>query len=231
MSAAQDRIKLEPGWKAVLGEEFDKPYMQTLGEFLRSEKAAGKEIFPPGGLIFNALNSTPLERVKVVIIGQDPYHGPGQAHGLCFSVQPRVPVPPSLQNIFKELKRDLNIDPPNHGCLQHWAEQGVLLLNTSLTVEQGKAGSHASAGWQPFTDKVIEVVSRERPHLVFLLWGAHAQSKERLIDPTKHLILRSPHPSPLSAHRGFIGNGHFGRTNKFLEQHGLSPIDWRLPAI
>lgn len=231
MSAAQDRIKLEPGWKAVLGEEFDKPYMQALGEFLRSEKAAGKEIFPPGGLIFNALNSTPLERVKVVIIGQDPYHGPGQAHGLCFSVQPGVPVPPSLQNIFKELKRDLNIDPPNHGCLQHWAEQGVLLLNTSLTVEQGKAGSHASAGWQPFTDKVIEVVSRERPHLVFLLWGAHAQSKERLIDPTKHLILRSPHPSPLSAHRGFIGNGHFGRTNKFLEQHGLSPIDWRLSAI
>ncbi|MBV2134721.1 uracil-DNA glycosylase [Pseudomonas sp. MAP12] len=231
MSAAQDRIKLEPGWKAVLGEEFDKPYMQALGEFLRAEKAAGKEIFPPGGLIFNALNSTPLERVKVVIIGQDPYHGPGQAHGLCFSVQPGVPVPPSLQNIFKELKRDLNIDPPNHGCLQHWAEQGVLLLNTSLTVEQGKAGSHASAGWQPFTDKVIEVVSRERPHLVFLLWGAHAQSKERLIDPTKHLILRSPHPSPLSAHRGFIGNGHFGRTNKFLEQHGLVPVDWALPAL
>ena len=155
MSAAQDRIKLEPGWKAVLGEEFDQPYMQALGEFLRREKAAGKEVFPPGGLIFNALNSTPLERVRVVIIGQDPYHGPGQAHGLCFSVQPGVPVPPSLQNIFKELKRDLNIDPPNHGCLQHWAEQGVLLLNTSLTVEQGKAGSHASAGWQPFTDKVI----------------------------------------------------------------------------
>lgn len=231
MSAAQDRIKLEPGWKAVLGEEFDQPYMQALGEFLRREKAAGKQIFPPGGLIFHALDSTPLERVKVVIIGQDPYHGPGQAHGLCFSVQPGVPVPPSLQNIFKELKRDLNIDPPNHGCLQHWAEQGVLLLNTSLTVEQGKAGSHASAGWQPFTDKVIEVVSRERPHLVFLLWGAHAQSKERLIDPTKHLILRSPHPSPLSAHRGFIGNGHFGRTNKFLEQHGLGTVDWALPNI
>lgn len=231
MSAAQDRIKLEPGWKAALGEEFDKPYMQALGEFLRREKAAGKQIFPPGGLIFNALNSTPLERVKVVIIGQDPYHGPGQAHGLCFSVQPGVPVPPSLLNIFKELKRDLNIDPPNHGCLQHWAGQGVLLLNTSLTVEQGKAGSHAAAGWQPFTDRVIEVVSQQRPHLVFLLWGAHAQSKERLIDPTKHLILRSPHPSPLSAHRGFIGNDHFGRTNKFLEQHGLAPIDWRLPAL
>lgn len=231
MSAAQDRIKLEPGWKEALHEEFDKPYMQALGEFLRREKAAGKQIFPPGGLIFNALNSTPLAQVKVVIIGQDPYHGSGQAHGLCFSVQPGVPVPPSLSNIFKELKRDLNIDPPNHGCLQHWAEQGVLLLNTSLTVEQGKAGSHAGAGWQPFTDRVIEVVSQQRPHLVFLLWGAHAQSKERLIDPTRHLILRSPHPSPLSAHRGFIGNGHFGRTNKFLEQHGLAPIDWRLPAL
>lgn len=231
MSAAQDRIKLEPGWKAALHEEFDKPYMQALGEFLRREKAAGKQIFPPGGLIFHALDSTPLARVKVVIIGQDPYHGPGQAHGLCFSVQPGVPVPPSLQNIFKELKRDLNIDPPNHGCLQHWAEQGVLLLNTSLTVEQGKAGSHAAAGWQPFTDRVIEAVSQHQPHLVFLLWGAHAQSKERLIDPTKHLILRSPHPSPLSAHRGFIGNGHFSRTNRFLEQHGLTPIDWRLPAL
>ncbi|MCQ4345900.1 uracil-DNA glycosylase [Pseudomonas stutzeri] len=231
MSATQDRIKLEPGWKAALHEEFGKPYMQALGEFLRREKAAGKQIFPPGGLIFNALDSTPLDRVRVVIIGQDPYHGPGQAHGLCFSVQPGVPVPPSLANIFKELKRDLNIDPPNHGCLQHWAEQGVLLLNTSLTVEQGKAGSHAGAGWQPFTDRVIEVVSRERPHLVFLLWGAHAQSKERLIDPTRHLILRSPHPSPLSAHRGFIGNGHFGRTNKFLEQHGLGTVDWALPNL
>ncbi|MCC6073604.1 uracil-DNA glycosylase [Pseudomonas sp. GCM10022188] len=231
MSTAQNRIKLEPGWKAALHAEFEQPYMQALSEFLRSEKAAGKQIFPPGGLIFHALDSTPLERVKVVIIGQDPYHGPGQAHGLCFSVQPGVPVPPSLQNIFKELKRDLNIDPPNHGSLQHWADQGVLLLNTSLTVEQGKAGSHAGAGWQQFTDRVIEVVSQQRPHVVFLLWGAHAQSKERLIDPTKHLILRSPHPSPLSAHRGFIGNGHFSRTNRFLEQHGLAPIDWRLPTV
>lgn len=231
MSTAQNRIKLEPGWKAALHAEFEQPYMQALSEFLRSEKAAGKQIFPPGGLIFHALDSTPLERVKVVIIGQDPYHGPGQAHGLCFSVQPGVPVPPSLQNIFKELKRDLNIDPPNHGSLQHWADQGVLLLNTSLTVEQGKAGSHAGAGWQQFTDRVIEVVSQQRPHVVFLLWGAHAQSKERLIDPTKHLILRSPHPSPLSAHRGFLGNGHFSRTNRFLEQHGLAPIDWRLPTV
>ena len=228
---AVDNIKLEAGWKQALREEFDKPYMKALADFLRQEKAAGKEIYPPGPLIFNALNSTPLERVKVVVIGQDPYHGPGQAHGLCFSVQPGVPTPPSLLNIYKELKRDLNIEIASHGCLQHWADQGVLLLNTSLTVERGIAGSHASKGWQLFTDKVIETVSQQCEHLVFLLWGAHAQGKERLIDPTRHLILRSPHPSPLSAHRGFIGNGHFGRTNKFLEQNGLTPVDWRLPAL
>lgn len=227
----EDRIKLEASWKEALREEFDKPYMSELGEFLRAEKAAGKEIYPPGPLIFNALNSTPLDRVKVVIIGQDPYHGPGQAHGLCFSVQPGVPTPPSLVNIYKELKRDLNIDIPSHGCLQSWADQGVLLLNTSLTVERGNAGSHAAKGWQLFTDRVIEVVSQQRPKLVFLLWGSHAQGKQRLIDPTKHLVLRSPHPSPLSAHRGFIGNGHFSRCNQFLSQNGMSPIDWRLPAL
>ncbi|GGJ82370.1 uracil-DNA glycosylase [Pseudomonas matsuisoli] len=225
-----DRIKLEPGWKEALREEFEKPYMKVLADFLRHEKASGKVIYPPGPLIFNALNTTPLDQVKVVIIGQDPYHGPGQAHGLCFSVQPGVPAPPSLQNIFKELKRDLNIDVPSHGYLQHWAEQGVLLLNTSLTVERANAGSHAKAGWQPFTDKVIEVVSAECPNVVFLLWGAHAQSKQRLIDPKKHLILKSAHPSPLSAHRGFLGNGHFSRCNKFLEQHGVKPVDWQLPA-
>jgi uracil-DNA glycosylase len=228
---AADKIKLEAGWKHALREEFDKPYMQELSEFLRQEKAAGKEIYPPGALIFNALDSTPLDQVKVVIIGQDPYHGPGQAHGLCFSVQPGEATPPSLLNIYKELKRDLNIDIAAHGCLQHWAEQGVLLLNTSLTVERGNAGAHAGKGWQHFTDRVIEVVSEQCPHLVFLLWGKHAQSKERLIDPTKHLILRSPHPSPLSAHRGFIGNGHFSRCNKFLAQHSLTPIDWALPSL
>lgn len=228
---ADDRtIRLEPGWKGALREEFDKPYMRQLSEFLRAEAAAGKTIYPPRELIFNALNSTPLERVKVVILGQDPYHGPGQAHGLCFSVQPGVQAPPSLQNIYKELKRDLNLPIPGHGYLQSWAEQGVLLLNTSLTVEAGNAGSHAKKGWQGFTDRVIEVVSAHQPNLVFLLWGAHAQSKQSLIDPTRHLILRSPHPSPLSAHRGFIGNGHFSRCNRFLEQHGLQPIDWRLPA-
>ncbi|MEE9100349.1 uracil-DNA glycosylase [Pseudomonas sp. QE6] len=227
----EDRIKLEASWKEALHEEFEKPYMKQLGEFLRAEKAAGKVIFPPGPLIFNALNTTPLDHVKVVIIGQDPYHGPGQAHGLCFSVQPGVPTPPSLQNIYKELQRDLNLPIPNHGYLQHWAEQGVLLLNTSLTVEQARAGSHAQAGWQLFTDKVIEVVSQRCENLVFLLWGSHAQSKQKLIDAQKHLVLKSAHPSPLSAYRGFLGNGHFSRTNKFLEQHGLAPIDWSLPPV
>ncbi|WP_152221036.1 uracil-DNA glycosylase [Pseudomonas sp. SCB32] len=227
----EDRIKLEASWKDALHEEFEKPYMKQLGEFLRAEKAAGKVIFPPGPLIFNALNTTPLDRIKVVIIGQDPYHGPGQAHGLCFSVQPGVPTPPSLQNIYKELQRDLNIPIPNHGYLQHWAEQGVLLLNTSLTVEQARAGSHAQAGWGPFTDKVIEIVSQRCENLVFLLWGSHAQSKQKLIDAQKHLVLKSAHPSPLSAYRGFLGNGHFSRTNKFLEQHGLAPIDWSLPPV
>ncbi len=226
-----DRIRLEASWKAALRGEFEKPYMRELSSFLRAEKAAGKLIYPPGPLIFNALNSTPLDRVRVVIIGQDPYHGPGQAHGLCFSVQPGVPVPPSLQNIYKELKRDLNVDPPSHGYLQSWADQGVLLLNTSLTVEAGRAGSHAKAGWQPFTDRIIQVVSEERPNLVFLLWGSHAQSKLPLIDGTRHLTLCSAHPSPLSAHRGFIGNGHFSHCNRFLTQHGLEPIDWRLPEL
>ena len=227
---AADNVKLEAGWKAALQDEFEKPYMRELGDFLRAEKAAGKEIYPPGALIFNALNSTPLAQVKVVVIGQDPYHGAGQAHGLCFSVQPGVKTPPSLVNIYKELKRDLNIEIASHGNLQRWADQGVLLLNTSLTVEHGIAGSHAKIGWQHFTDRVIEVASESCANLVFILWGAHAQGKEKLIDGTKHLILKSVHPSPLSAHRGFIGNGHFSRTNKYLLQHGLVPIDWRLPA-
>ncbi|CDF85508.1 Uracil-DNA glycosylase [Pseudomonas knackmussii B13] len=231
MTESDDRIKLEASWKEALRDEFDKPYMHELSEFLRSEKAAGKVIYPPGPLIFNALNSTPLDRIKVVIIGQDPYHGPGQAHGLCFSVQPGVPTPPSLQNIYKELQRDLNIPIPAHGYLQHWAEQGVLLLNTSLTVEQARAGSHANAGWQQFTDRVIQVVSERCDGLVFLLWGSHAQGKQKFIDAQKHLILKSAHPSPLSAYRGFLGNGHFSRTNKFLEQHGKAPIDWALPAL
>lgn len=223
-------LKLEESWKAALREEFAQPYMRELGDFLRREKAAGKVIYPPGPLIFNALDSTPLARVRVVILGQDPYHGPGQAHGLCFSVQPGVVPPPSLQNIYKELKRDLNLDIPRHGYLQHWADQGVLMLNTSLTVEQGQAGSHAKMGWHRLTDRIIEIVSAQRENVVFILWGAHAQSKAKLIDPTRHLLLKSVHPSPLSAHRGFIGNGHFSRANQFLRQHGLQPIDWRLPT-
>ncbi len=224
------RVKLEASWKAALQDEFEKPYMKDLGAFLRAEKAAGKIIYPPGPLIFNALDSTPLPQVRVVILGQDPYHGFGQAHGLCFSVQPGVAPPPSLQNVFKELKRDLNLEIPRHGYLQHWADQGVLMLNTSLTVEQGIAGSHAKKGWQQLTDRIIEVVSEQRPNVVFMLWGAHAQSKAKLIDPTRHLMLKSVHPSPLSAHRGFIGNGHFSRTNQFLAKHGLGSIDWQLPA-
>ncbi len=226
-----DRVKLEDSWKTALRDEFEQPYMRELGDFLRREKASGKVIYPPGPLIFNALNSTPLEQVRVVILGQDPYHGSGQAHGLCFSVQPGVAPPPSLQNIFKELKRDLNLEIPGHGYLQHWADQGVLMLNTSLTVEQGMAGSHAKMGWQRLTDRIIELVSERRSNVVFMLWGAHAQSKAKLIDPTKHLLLKSVHPSPLSAHRGFIGNGHFSRANQFLKQQGLAPIDWTLPSV
>ncbi len=228
---ADDRIKLEPSWKEALRAEFDQPYMAELRNFLQQERAAGKEIYPPGPMIFNALNSTPLEKVKVVILGQDPYHGPGQAHGLCFSVQPGVPAPPSLVNIYKELKRDLNIDIPAHGYLQSWADQGVLMINTTMTVERANANAHKDKGWQFFTDRIIELVSERQPHLVFMLWGAHAQSKQKLIDATKHLVLTSVHPSPLSAYRGFLGCGHFSRTNKFLEQNGETPIEWRLPPV
>ena len=226
-----DRIKLEPSWKEALRAEFNQPYMHELREFLRQEKAAGKEIYPPGPLIFNALNSTPLDQVKVVILGQDPYHGPGQAHGLCFSVQPGVSTPPSLVNIYKELHRDLNIEIPRHGYLQSWADQGVLLLNTTMTVERANAASHANKGWQFFTDRIIQVVSEHQPNSVFLLWGSHAQGKRKLIDASKHLVLTSVHPSPLSAYRGFLGCGHFSRTNKFLEQQGIAPIDWQVPAL
>lgn len=224
-------VQLEPGWKEALAEEFDQPYMQQLRGFLIEQKAAGKQVYPPGPLIFNALNSTPLEDVKVVIIGQDPYHGPGQAHGLCFSVPPGMPAPPSLQNIFKELQRDLGLSVPRHGCLQSWAEQGVLLLNAVLTVEHSQAGSHANRGWERFTSRIIEVLNERRTHLVFLLWGSYAQKKGQQIDPGVHLVLKSVHPSPLSAHRGFIGNGHFSRANEYLVAHGRAPIDWQLPSL
>ncbi len=229
-----DRIKLEPSWKDALRGEFEQPYMQQLREFLRQEYAAGKEIYPPGPLIFNALNSTPLDQVKVVILGQDPYHGPGQAHGLCFSVQPGVPAPPSLVNIYKELQRDLNIPIPNHGYLQSWAEQGVLLLNAVLTVEAGQAASHQKRGWEGFTDAIIAVLARDPAPKVFLLWGSHARRKavavpELAAGGGPHLVLHAPHPSPLSAHNGFLGCGHFGKANAFLASAGRGTIDWQLP--
>lgn len=222
------KIDLEPSWLAHLAPEFDKPYMVQLKEFLLQQKQMGKVVFPPAKQIFNAFNSTPLDQVKVVILGQDPYHGPGQAHGLCFSVQPGVDVPPSLQNIFKEIARDLDIAPPGHGCLQAWAERGVLLLNATLTVERARAGSHQGQGWEQFTDRAIQVVNEHCEGVVFMLWGSYAQKKGQFIDTRKHLVLKSPHPSPLSAHRGFIGNGHFSKANDYLQQQGKAPIDWRL---
>ena len=221
-------VQLAEDWKQALGEEFEQPYMQQLRAFLLEEKAAGKAIFPPGPLIFNALNSTPLSKVKVVIIGQDPYHGPGQAHGLCFSVQPGVRPPPSLQNIYKEIHRDLGYPIPSHGCLQSWAEQGVLLLNAVLTVTQGQAGAHANRGWERFTSRIIEILNSECEHLVFMLWGSYAQKKGQHIDTSRHCVLKSVHPSPLSAHRGFIGCGHFSAANAYLMEKGREPINWQL---
>lgn len=220
------QIQLEPAWLNVLAGEFEQPYMDDLRKFLKQEKAQGKVLYPTNGDIFNAFNSTPFEQVKVVILGQDPYHGPGQAHGLCFSVQPGTVPPPSLKNIFKEIHSDLNLSMPTHGCLQSWAEQGVLLLNATLTVEHGKAGAHQGKGWERLTDAAISALSREREGLVFMLWGAYAQKKAALIDQHKHLILKSPHPSPLSAHRGFFGNRHFSRANEWLQEHDAAPIDW-----
>ncbi|WP_036138168.1 uracil-DNA glycosylase [Luteibacter sp. 9135] len=224
-----DRIKLEPSWKERIGTYLDRPDMLALSHFLREEKAAGKAIFPPGPEIFNAFAHTPFDRVRVVILGQDPYHGPGQAHGLSFSVRPGVRVPPSLQNMFKEIEDSLGIPRPDHGCLTPWADQGVLLLNAVLTVEAGQAASHQGKGWEGFTDAAIDALNREREGLVFLLWGSHAQKKGQLIDGKRHLILRSVHPSPLSAHRGFMGCGHFAKTNAYLASRGEAPIDWSLP--
>lgn len=224
-----DRIRLEPSWKARIGDWLQRPEMRELSAFLRQRKAAGARIYPPGPQIFAAFDATPFDAVKVVILGQDPYHGPGQAHGLCFSVLPGVPVPPSLLNIFKELNADLGIAPPDHGCLLPWAHQGVLLLNAVLTVEEGRAGAHQGKGWEGFTDHAIETLAREREGLVFLLWGSYAQAKGKVIDTRRHRVLRAPHPSPLSAHRGFLGCGHFSATNQYLAQRGQVPIDWRLP--
>jgi uracil-DNA glycosylase len=225
-----DTIKLDESWKAALAGEFSAPYMASLKQFLQAEKQAGKVIFPKGSEYFRALDLTPLGKVKVVILGQDPYHGDGQAHGLCFSVLPGVRIPPSLVNIYKEMQADLGIPPARHGYLEHWADQGVLLLNSVLTVERSLAASHQGRGWEKFTDAVIARVNEQADPAVFMLWGSYAQKKAAFVDQTKHLVLKAPHPSPLSAHNGFFGCRHFSKANHFLEEHGIAPIDWQLPA-
>ncbi len=225
----EQTIALEDSWKSALSTEFEQPYMQRLKNFLIERKQMGKRIFPRGSEYFRALDLTPLTDVKVVILGQDPYHGAGQAHGLCFSVQPGIRIPPSLVNIYKELQADLGIVPPRHGFLEHWARQGVLLLNSVLTVEEAQAASHQGKGWETFTDAVIRKVNDECDAVVFILWGAYAQRKAAFVDTSRHLVLKSPHPSPLSAHNGFFGCHHFSKANAFLEEHGRSPIDWQLP--
>ena len=222
-------IKLHPSWLSRLQSEFDADYMASLRQFLGERRKAGATIYPKGSLWFNALDTTGFEDVKVVILGQDPYHGPNQAHGLCFSVLPGVPAPPSLVNIYKELATDLGIQPASHGYLQSWAEQGVLLLNAVLTVEQGQANAHAGKGWEQFTDAVVQRLNEEREGIVFLLWGSYAQKKGAMIDGDRHCVLKAPHPSPLSAHRGFFGCRHFSETNKLLRERGLGEIDWQLP--
>lgn len=225
---AETGVRLDPSWKQHLGDYLQRPDMRELSAFLRQRKAAGATIYPPGPQIFAALDATPFDRTRVVILGQDPYHGPGQAHGLCFSVAPGVDVPPSLVNIFKEIERDLGLPRPRDGDLTSWARQGVLLLNAVLTVEAGSAGSHQGKGWEGFTDHVVETLSREREGLVFMLWGSYAQAKGRIIDARRHCVLRAPHPSPLSAHRGFIGCGHFSAANRWLAGRGLASIEWSL---
>jgi len=219
-------VQIEAGWKEALKNEWSKPYFQRLRAFLVAEKQAGKRIFPPGKLIFHAFDRTPYEQVKAVIIGQDPYHGPGQAHGLCFSVQHGVRIPPSLRNIYKELNTDVGMQIPSHGNLETWADQGVLMLNSMLTVESGKAGSHKGKGWEQFTSAAINVLNKEKEGLVFLLWGKYAQEKGAIIDTSRHHVLKAPHPSPLA--RGFNGCKHFSQTNAFLAQQGKAPINWQV---
>lgn len=223
-------IKLHSSWLAVLQGEFEQGYMGALDQFLQERIAAGATVYPQPDAWFKALESTPFDEVKVVILGQDPYHGPGQAHGLCFSVMPPVAPPPSLVNIYKELLSDLGLERPSHGCLTSWAEQGVLLLNSVLTVEEGHAGAHQGKGWEQFTDAVIDRVNREREGVVFMLWGAYAQKKGKLVDTARHCVLQAPHPSPLSAHRGFLGCQHFSKANAYLEKQGVKPINWALPT-
>lgn len=228
MSEAADRVVLEPSWKTPLLPEFEKPYMRQLREFLLAEKQARKVVYPKGGEIFAALNLTPLPKVRVVVIGQDPYHGPNQAHGLCFSVRPGVPRPPSLENIFQEVSADVADGevPSGRGCLAPWARQGVLLLNSVLTVVRGRAGSHQGRGWETFTDRVVELIKDQRESVVFMLWGSYAQRKGALVDTRRHLVLTAPHPSPLSANRGFFGCRHFSSANRYLTARGFDPIDW-----
>ncbi len=222
-------VKLHESWLAPLQAEFDQPYMAELRAFLVAEKDAGKQIFPRGNEWFHALDATHLDKVRVVILGQDPYHGAGQAHGLCFSVKHGVPPPPSLVNIYKEMKSDLGVDPPRHGNLESWAQQGVLLLNAVLTVEAGRAASHQGKGWERFTDAVIRQVNNLQRPVVFILWGSYAQKKAAFVDATRHLVIKSAHPSPLSAHNGFFGSKPFSRANAFLVSHGQEPINWRIP--
>lgn len=219
---------MEKTWETVLKGEKEQSYFQAALNFIKAERAKGKIIYPPQNEIFNAFKFTPFDKVEVVILGQDPYHGPHQAHGLCFSVRPGVRKPPSLQNIFKEIHNEFGTAVPKDGCLEKWAKQGVMLLNTSLTVEAGKAGSHANIGWEKFTDKVIKILNDEKEGLIFLLWGAHAQRKGAIIDPKKHYILKAAHPSPLSAHNGFFGCNHFSKTNQLLKKMGRHEIDWSL---
>ena len=221
-------VKIEESWKGLLKQEFNQAYFQNIRLHLKTEKSQGKTIYPPGSLIFNAFNTTPFDKLKVVILGQDPYHGPGQAHGLSFSVPHGIPPPPSLVNIFKELKNDLGINIPSHGNLTKWAQQGVFLLNASLTVRAGEPMSHARIGWAEFTDSVIRKISSEKQHVVFMLWGKFAQEKRVLINQVSHLVLRSVHPSPLSAHAGFFGCKHFSSANSWLVSKGIDPIDWSL---
>ena len=232
-----DRVRLDETWKAALNAEFDAGYMRKLRAFLLAEKQARRIVYPTGKEIFAALDATPLDAVKVVVIGQDPYHGSGQAHGLCFSVRSGVALPPSLVNIFQEINTDMADDdvpcgrrdgavPPGRGCLTPWARQGVLLLNAVLTVAAGRAGSHQGRGWETFTDQVVQAVNRQREHVVFMLWGSYAQKKGAVVDTSRHLVLTAPHPSPLSAHRGFFGCRHFSQANEYLVAHGIMPIDW-----
>ncbi|MCP4312749.1 MAG: uracil-DNA glycosylase [Bacteroidetes bacterium] len=218
---------IEDGWKNLLWEEFQSPWFSELKEFLVQETSS-RTIYPRGQLILNAFQHTPFDNVKVVILGQDPYHGAGQAHGLCFSVPPGIKSPPSLVNIFKELHADLGIPVPAHGNLESWADQGVLLLNASLTVRAGEAGSHQNRGWETFTNAVIDKISQQKSNVVFLLWGKYAQAKEALVDGDKHLVLKAAHPSPFSAYNGFFGCRHFSKTNTFLEQKGIEPVNWSL---